>query len=52
MNQAPEGLDYGTTNKAHKYDTTPINDEWKEKGKIETGGSIKECDLPCWGKGK
>lgn len=37
MNEAPEGLDYGTTNMAHKYDRTPCNDQYKELGKIETG---------------
>lgn len=34
MKEAPEGLDYGTAN---KYDHTPVNNNYKEKGKIEMG---------------
>lgn len=37
MNEAPEGLEYGDKNKEAKYGHTPINDNYKELGKIETG---------------
>jgi hypothetical protein len=39
MKEAPEGLDYGTVNKLHKFDETPVNDDYMEDGKIQCGST-------------
>ncbi len=35
MNEAPEGLDYGS--QVNKFARTPVNNNWMEMGKLETG---------------
>ena len=39
MNNAPEGLDYGTTNTAHKHDCADMLEQHLEAGKYATGAT-------------
>lgn len=39
MHDAPEGLDYGSANTNEKYARTPVDDNWKECGKIQMGST-------------
>lgn len=43
MEESPEGLDYGDDH--DKFDRTPVNMNYKEKGKIATGSHESEAEI-------